>query len=916
MNETIEISSQPPNKCEICGRQDETVRYVTYPYVFSLVVVTFQRAFSGCWCRAHRIQKWLAASFVTLIFGWFGFPFGLLFTPVRLFQLARGGIQNDAANARLLTGIAEEKSRAGDVRAAIRCFEASLLFQDNTVVRERLKGLYVYHDQRETLSSFVGLIFFPLLAFAAILFGLFVGMFQYGFETLLSSFLPEEVQYVVLVLIRLPFVAVIYFLIVFLGLGVRWVMKAADCTSPSFAILSGSFLSASFIYSIFGGFALGRYLNFLYYGLGIETNSGNYLENFVLILLRGGVYYPKFLLSEPEPWGIILLVIISLALVLSFGVIPSMAYRLTLQKIRLGSVRQTNEQTFGQSFQWGWLGLVTLVAIPIVLFFAVPQKSTVDTLEALEHYINGADHTQIGNFEDAISEYQRALELKPEMSLPQIAIGYAYLASGDLDNARLSFDRACELFPNSPEAHSGLGWVYLQQVNNDLAGREFEESLRLAPQNLDAHLGMGWVYLNQFEMKKSQEEFEKVITLSPDLADAHFGLGTIYYLHSDYEKALDSLGTVIKLNPNFVDAHIFSGAIYFNQDRYADAEEAFNQALAIRPDSYEALDWLGQVQIADYRFAEGMKTYDKAIAVDPSRTDAPFNKAGVLVQMGKFEEAVAILGPFQQEDESVKPTLAYIYYQMGEVDKGDKLLRDAISSVPKLDKIKQARTYFAIALAYSGKNEFSKSRKYIELAMDSFPAGPDASSFMTLSYILSSLGEFDGAEEALEQASLIGHSELSLHIAWASLFLDHEDLSGAKKEIQSALATDENSTSAHALMAFVYFEEEKFSLSVQEADEAIILNPYNDNAHSQLAFAYQALGRSDDAVVEAKEAIKLDSLFDSPHYILGVCYMEKGMNSEAIVEFEKFLANYRDRGYIRDYKVKAEEYLAQLKKTP
>ena len=116
MNETVVATDHLPNKCEICGRQDETVRYVTYPYVVSLVVVTFQRAFSGCWCRTHRIEKWLAASFLTLLFGWFGVPFGLLFTPFRLFQLARGGIQSDAANARLLANIAEEKSRAGMFR--------------------------------------------------------------------------------------------------------------------------------------------------------------------------------------------------------------------------------------------------------------------------------------------------------------------------------------------------------------------------------------------------------------------------------------------------------------------------------------------------------------------------------------------------------------------------------------------------------------------------------------------------------------------------------------------------------------------------------------------------------------------------------------------------------------------------------
>jgi hypothetical protein len=44
--------------------------------------------------------------------------------------------------------------------------------------------------------------------------------------------------------------------------------------------------------------------------------------------------------------------------------------------------------------------------------------------------------------------------------------------------------------------------------------------------------------------------------------------------------------------------------------------------------------------------------------------------------------------------------------------------------------------------------------------------------------------------------------------------------------------------------------------------------------------------------------------------------MEMGMNADAIAEFEKFLNNYWDRAYVRDYKLKAEEYLTQLRQLP
>jgi hypothetical protein len=36
-----------PIACQLCGRQDETLRVVLYPYVISVVVVTFRRSFAG-----------------------------------------------------------------------------------------------------------------------------------------------------------------------------------------------------------------------------------------------------------------------------------------------------------------------------------------------------------------------------------------------------------------------------------------------------------------------------------------------------------------------------------------------------------------------------------------------------------------------------------------------------------------------------------------------------------------------------------------------------------------------------------------------------------------------------------------------------------------------------------------------------
>ena len=86
----VELGHHGRPACQVCGRQDETLRIVVFPYVVSLLFVTFRRAFGGLWCRRHALQWQTIASFITASVGWFGIPFGFFFTPVALLKLAGG----------------------------------------------------------------------------------------------------------------------------------------------------------------------------------------------------------------------------------------------------------------------------------------------------------------------------------------------------------------------------------------------------------------------------------------------------------------------------------------------------------------------------------------------------------------------------------------------------------------------------------------------------------------------------------------------------------------------------------------------------------------------------------------------------------------------------------------------------------
>ena len=913
MNTLSDAADQIPVKCEICGRQDDTVRFVSYPFVFSFVVLTFQRAFTGCWCRIHRVQRWFAASFITSVFGWLGIPFGVALSPVRLLQLARGGLQDNELNRQILHLIGEQKLNSGDSQGAIRCFEASLLYADDEGVGQQLKTLY--RSQSSTGESAIGgaysLLLFPMISVGFAIVGLVVGVLDYIVRWL-SSFLPQELSVFVLILLQVPFVMLVYFCGALLSYIFQFAVRLTRVGSIVFLSIASLITSLFFINGIVSGSTYGIYFD--YYFNGVREMTDEIPVTLVAILTHSIPYiFNPASFASNFSGNSLFAVLLSLTFLLIVLTLTPKIKMLAIQQERISRL-QNLESSSGQSFPMlGLVGLFGLVLGFFLLFISAPQKSSVDALEAFDHGAFASGYMNSGEYAQAVIEYKKAVDLKSTFLLGYTGLGYAYYFSGDLEQAKGNFELAMSLQPESESAHSGLGWVHLQMGNSELASEEFKSALDINHQNLDSHLGLGWVYLNQFKMDDSRKEFEYVISAAPEISDAYFGLGLLELSLFNYDNAIELMDNVLSINPNMPGAYYYQGLAFYRLGMYDKADNAFKSAQKILPADYDVFIGLGDVQVANNRFDDGLEFYDKAINVAPDRVDAYFDKASVLIQMGQFDQAISLIEGFSDKNPKVEPTIAYIYFLMNNDVVGDKLYQSSVSRVDDLNGFQQSEVYALLAGVDYFRANFLESKKFLEMIPENFM---DSEVMFFLSLVHSALGEFDTAKEYIQRGGEIGHSEASLHLTMARILIDQEKLDEAYKELQDVLSIDDENSNAYAYLSFVYYQEGDLSRASFAARTALNLNPYNYYAHQQLAFVYHSQGNVGEALTEAREAVRLRTLDDTSHYILGVCYMETGKTEEAISEFEQFLDLYWDRAYVREYKVKAEEYLEQLKQSP
>lgn len=88
---------------ELAHELDRGAKFVVYQYCVSLLVITFTRGTSIYFVRSgeSRLVRGLPWTMLSLALGWWGFPFGLIFTPMVVIKNLAGGkdVTNEVVGA-------------------------------------------------------------------------------------------------------------------------------------------------------------------------------------------------------------------------------------------------------------------------------------------------------------------------------------------------------------------------------------------------------------------------------------------------------------------------------------------------------------------------------------------------------------------------------------------------------------------------------------------------------------------------------------------------------------------------------------------------------------------------------------------------------------------------------------------------
>ncbi len=154
-----------------------------------------------------------------------------------------------------------------------------------------------------------------------------------------------------------------------------------------------------------------------------------------------------------------------------------------------------------------------------------------------------------GRTDEAVRNFQQALQLNPDHTIALDNLGSAYRQSKHWDDARKTYERALQVNSNDAEANYGLGMVYAQNDDTARAYDALQRALKLRPVYPEALNNLGILYLRTQRRDEAVATFEECIRVAPAFEQAYLNLARVYVVEETPERARAVLLELLKRHP-------------------------------------------------------------------------------------------------------------------------------------------------------------------------------------------------------------------------------------------------------------------------------------------------------------------------------------------------------------------------------
>ena len=188
-----------------------------------------------------------------------------------------------------------------------------------------------------------------------------------------------------------------------------------------------------------------------------------------------------------------------------------------------------------------------------------------------------------GSFAEAVAEFTKAIELKPDHRYAWWDRAYCYSELGQPESALADCSKVIELNPKLALAWSSRSWAYSILGQHDKALADSSKAIELDPKLANAWNRRSWAYTNLGQHDKALADSSKAIELDPRHTLEWITRSTAYANLGQYDKALADSCKAIELDPRRAASWQHRSLVYLHLGQYDKAIADYTKASELDP---------------------------------------------------------------------------------------------------------------------------------------------------------------------------------------------------------------------------------------------------------------------------------------------------------------------------------------------
>ncbi len=268
-------------------------------------------------------------------------------------------------------------------------------------------------------------------------------------------------------------------------------------------------------------------------------------------------------------------------------------------------------------------------------------------IETLYSYM-GFSHFFLREYDQAIKDFDKAIELNPSVSNSYDGRGITYYYLGQYERALDDYNKSVQLDPSQSGVYNNRGLNYIALGQYKSAIDDCSKAIELDPKDDIAYHNRGYAYYYLGQNDNAIKDYNKAVELNPNYTKVYNNRGLVYSDLMQYDHAIEDYDKAIELNPKFFITYYNRGRAYFFLKQYNRAIQDLDKAIELHPNYPEAYVNRGIAYEALAQYERAIKDYDKAIQLNPKDALAYYNRGVAYQKLGKTAEAEADLKKYEE----------------------------------------------------------------------------------------------------------------------------------------------------------------------------------------------------------------------------------------------------------------------------